>query len=255
MRLKYKKMILLLTMGVMGIGMLTISFDKTSQADTGAVKTVSDLVVNSTKDIVSKDMPAKVPTPGTNSSITPTLALEDPLKLKLNDNPELNNLVKTYYSAMLDTDEDTLSSIVTDPSVINIEVINKKLEYISNIHNIVCYTKPGVNEGDYVVYVAYDMEIASIDTYGPSLDYLYITSINDKLYVKTGVLDEKIQTLRNEYFNTQEVKDLLKSVNQALTEACKSDQALQEFFDNLTTSIKASESDSTTESSDDAPAN
>jgi hypothetical protein len=144
---------------------------------------------------------------------------------------------------------------MTDPSVINIEVISKKLEYISNFHNIVCYTKPGIKEGDYVVYVAFDMEIASIDTYAPALDYLYVTTKDDKVYVMTGEIDEKIQALRKEYFKSQDVIDLIKSVDLALTDACKKDQDLKEFYDNLTSSIKTSDQDSATDDTADAPAN
>jgi hypothetical protein len=254
MRLKYKKMILLLTMGVMGIGMLTISFDKTTQADTNAVETTSDQVITLKEDPTNAT-PTEAATPTNGLTATPTQVPEDPLKLRLSDNPDINTLVETYYSAMLDTDEETLASIMTDPSVINIEVISKKLEYISSFHNIVCYTKPGIKEGDYVVYVAFDMEIASIDTYAPALDYLYVTTKDDKVYIMTGEIDEKIQTLRKDYFKTQEIIDLVKSVDEALTAACKSDQDLQEFYDNLTSSIKTTDPDSTTEESDDTPAN
>lgn len=255
MRLKYKKMILLLTMGVMGIGMLTISFDNTSQTDKIAVETTSDEVLALNDEDKTKASSIISPTPIVGQSKTPTSVLVDPLKLKLSDNPDINSLVKTYYAAMLDTDEDTLTSIMTDPSVINIEVISKKLEYISDFHNIICYTKHGIKDGDYVVYVAFDMEIVNIDTYAPALDYLYITTKDDKVYIMTGVLDDKIQALRQEYLETQEVIDLIESVNQALTKACKSDHQLQEFYDNLTSSIKSKESDSSEPDSDSTPAN
>lgn len=232
MRLKYKKLILLLTMGVMGIGMLTISFDKASTTDSNALQaSSSDVLAIKEGDIT----PTIVP-PLMN---TPTIVPEDPLKLKLNQDIQINELVKTYYKAKIEIDEETLNSIVTENSIIDITIISKTLEYISGFHNIVCYTKPGVKEGDYVVYVSFDMEIASIDTYAPALDRLYITTIDNKLYLRFEKKNDEIDALLKEYLQSEDVLELKQSVDQALLDACAKDEELKEFYDNLNASIKA----------------
>ena len=250
MRLKYKKMILLLTMGVMGIGMLTISFDKTSQADQSALETGSSQVVM----LNEGDMASTTPTPTTGPTNTPTPIPKDPKKLKLNDQAEIDTLIQTYYSAMLDTDEEMLASIMTDASVINIEVISKKLEYISDYHNIICYTKPGVKDGDYVVYATHEMEVASIETYAPSIDQFYVTTVDGKLYLCFGDLETDILALLQEYIKSEEVKELIAKVNLAFKEACDRDQDLKDFYINLTSSIQSADPSGTPEAEESSEA-
>lgn len=252
MRLKYKKMLLLLTMGVMGIGMLSISFDKTSSKD--AIEADSNQVLAS-NDEISKGAITITNAPTIEATNTPTPIPEDPTKLKLSNNPEIQELIETFYDALIHTDEETLSLITTPYSTYDITVINKKYEYIYDIHNIICYTKPGIKEGDYVVYLTFDMEIASIDTYGPSAEYQYVTTIDDQLYVRYGDYDEEIKKLLMEYNTSQDVIDLVVDTDKALQAACASDEALKEFYDNLILAITSSKQNTSSSEDEKAESN
>ncbi len=236
MRLKYKKMILFITMWIMGIGMVTISFKKPPKED--SVPASSDHALAIVTDVVTKAIISDTPTP------LPTATPEDPTKLIKNTDLKLNKLIQTFYQAMLDVDGETLQSILTDTSTFDIEKIAKKQEYIEAYDNILCYSKPGLNDGDFVVYVTYDMKITTISTYAPSVDQCYVVKQGDNYLIAFNNFDSKISDLLNTYYNSEDVQALVQEVGINLNKARQSDQDLDEFINNLTNSISQSSSSS-----------
>lgn len=238
MSLKYKKMILFITMWIMGIGMLTISFQKPEEAKSvpANASVASKATASPTQGITA--IATNTPTPIPTATPIP----EDPTKLKKCDNPKINQLIETFYQAMLDCDEETLTSIITDTSVIDIEKIAKTHEYIEAYDNFVCYTKPGVKEGDYVVYLTYDIKITTIETYSPSLDRCYVTKEGDSYLIVYNNFDHIIDKLMKDYDESDDIKELLAQVKENLKKAQESDSDLNDFINNLTSYIEKSNS-------------
>ena len=228
-------MLVLITMWIMGIGMLTISFQLPS---------VDPSVAAGSKNVILTVTPDSSTTPSIEPTSTPTVTPipEDPTLLKLNTDTNLNELIKTYYKAKLETDEETLTSIMTEASGINIEIISKVQEYIEGYEDIIIYTKPGVKEGDYVVYATYGMKITTIDTPAPSVDRLYVTTQNDKYLLSFGDLTQEEAKLLDSYTESEDVKDLITSVNKELEAAQAADSDLKEFILNLKKSLNTSQS-------------
>ncbi len=245
MRLKYKKMILFITMWIMGIGMVTITFKKPPKAD--SVPANSDhAIAKASPDIGAKPQVTNIPTP--LPTITPIP--EDPTKLKKNSDEDLNELIHSFYQAMLETDEATLESITTETSTIDIEKIAKEQEYIEAYSNIVCYTKPGIKEGDLVVYVTYDIKITTIATNAPSIDQCYVTKQGDTYVIAYNNISSEITDLLSTYFYSEDVQTLVKNVDINLDEAKQSDSDLNEFINNLTNSISNTNTNASSEASD-----
>ena len=235
---KHQKMLVLITMWIMGIGMLTISFSPVSDEES----IPANLILTVTPQAaLASTTPTKVPTKAPTATPTVTPVPVDPTLLKLNSDIKLNNLVHTYYTALIEVDEETLTSVVTDPSVIKIDQISKTQEYIEDYLNILCYTKPGIKEGDYVVYVTYDMKITTIDTPAPSVDHLYVTTVDNKYLLSTDSLNDEELSLLKGYDSASDVIELVQKVNTKLKDAQAADSDLNEFIQNLTNSLSGSQ--------------
>lgn len=232
MRLKYKKLLLLFTMGIFGIGMVTVSFQ---------VAPDSALQAAFMKD---GDRDSLEPTsPDSSQEITPTAFAtntpipENPNALKKDAFPEINELIETYCKAKVSTDADSieiLKDCVTNASLLDFERISKKVEYITDYKNIHCYSKPGIGEIDYIVYVTYDIMITKIQTGAPSADVFYITSQDGKPHIFLGNVSQETMDYINKTNLDEDVQKLSKEADDNLAKAIDMDEDLRDFFENLT---------------------
>lgn len=246
MKVRYKKMLYLITMWIMGIGMLTFSFHPASHSNhpnQGSTNNQTDSLeaIAANSNLIA----TQTPTPesiGEEATVTPTKALaslsDQPEKLILNTDPKLNELIKTYFQAKLDINEDELNYIISSNSKIDIEVLSKVQEYIEDYQNITCYTKPGLIDTDFVVYVAYDMKITTISTLAPAIDRMYVTTVGNEYRICFGYNQDKIDALYAKYDESEDVQQLISDNNKLLYDARQSDSDLNDFITNLTSSLK-----------------
>ncbi len=241
MQYKYRKLILYSAIGIMGLGMAT--FTLSSLSSDSEPKTVES--ANFKDETLIKDEPSpsivvteKTPTinslsPTPTSIPTPT-TIEN--KLEYDAYPEINELLTSFLNAKLDS-TNTFEDLVLNATLIDIESYQKKTEYIKAYHNIHCYTKKGINEIDFVVYLVYEAELPTIQTYAPSIEELYITKDqSERLWIYFGEIDTKTQEFLKQMREQSDVSELIESVNQSFQEALEEDSALNEFFQNLTSS-------------------
>ena len=79
----------------------------------------------------------------------------------------IKELIRCYMNAKLAVDDALLSSLVTDPSFLDLEKIRKTTEYIEEYLNpqyLIYSCSDTVPEFDYVVYVAFESKIINIKT-------------------------------------------------------------------------------------------
>jgi hypothetical protein len=232
MRLKYKKLLLLFTMGIFGIGMVTISFQVSPDALQAAFMKDSD------RDSLEPTNPLD-----SSQAITPTAFAtntpipENPNALKKDAYPEINELIETYCKAKVSTDADSieiLKDCVTNASLLDFERISKKVEYITDYKNIHCYSKPGIGEIDYIVYVTYDIMITKIQTGAPSADVFYITYQDGKPHIFFFFFFQKTKNYIDKTNLDTDVQKLSKEADDNLAKAIDMDEDLREFYENLT---------------------
>ncbi|ABX43287.1 hypothetical protein [Lachnoclostridium phytofermentans] len=231
MRLKYKKLLLLFTMGIFGIGMVTISFQVSPDALQAAFIKEGDR--DSLEPTSSPDSQAITPTAFATNTPIP----ENPNALKKDAYPEINELIETYYKAKVSTDANSieiLKNCVTDASLLDFERISKKVEYITDYKNFHCYSKPGTGEIDYIVYVCYDIMITKIQTGAPSADVFYITYQDGKPHIFLGNVSQKTKNYIDKTNLDEDVQKLSKEVDDNLAKAIEMDEDLREFYENLT---------------------
>ena len=258
MRLKYKKMLLLLTMGVFGVGMVTFSFQAKKDTDLPATNMEAALEDSSITGVLnmagSSDAAntSATSTPTPTVTPTPTPVPEDPNKLKKNEFPEINELMETFLQAKLVTDMDVIKTCVTDVSVIDLERLQRKVEYITNYENLQCYTKPGIGEIDYVLYLVSDYRIVEINTPAPSFDVYYITYRDDKPYIYFGTISEETNQYLEELNKSEDVLELWSEVELSLENARAKDEDLNEFYLNLISQLLPTPTVTATPEQDDA---
>ncbi len=118
-----------------------------------------------------------IPTGGSNTNNA-----ED-ADLSLNENQEINQLVKNYFEAKKTVDIEAMAQYVSDQNRIDKEKFNKMAEYVEGYQNINCYVIESEDTNAFRVYAKYDMKLKNIDTLAPCLSAFYITATSDDKYV------------------------------------------------------------------------
>lgn len=259
MKLKYKKLILIISMSTMGIGLVAFSLgNKNSDDEQQKLKSVS--LVQGEGENESGD--GEVADEGSTVTPTPTVdaqafsndpendeagsevadnsedASEDGTEGSevANDNPlerdaypEINKLVKKYLKAKLACDQDALAKVVTDPSYIDIDRLQKTTEFIESYDNLEFYTKKGNGDIDFIVYVYQELKITSIDTLAPAMDELKIKKVDGDYKIVLGEISEETGEYIYETRNSEDVQALIASVNSKAAEAFSQDEDLRAF--------------------------
>lgn len=242
MRLKYKKMLLLFTTGILGIGMVTVSFQVSPDASKTAFMLEND---SDTRNVPTPTISLSSSAQDNQTPVaTSTPIPEDPNALKKDALPEINQLFETFLSAKIKADAEateTIKSCVTDASLLDFQRISKKVEYITDYEDIHCFTKPGTGEIDYIVYVCYNMMITKIQTGAPSIDEYYVSYQDGKPYIYFGTVSTDTKTYIDSMRTKKDVKALIKEVDNNFKEAIDADEDLREFYENLTAQIPVGE--------------
>ncbi|MDF2872513.1 MAG: hypothetical protein K0R05_4088 [Anaerocolumna sp.] len=261
MKLRYKKIIAMVTVCTMGIGMITFSITRQEQnKSTGVENKVQSLSADNLEaadvlESASADVSAKAAVsaasllPGEDLSPTPTVtedaeADSDVLfvannPLEKSTNKELNTLIKKYLNAKLGGKVDDFKSLVDNTDLIDIKDINRKAKYIDKYENIESYIKTGPEEGSYAVYVYYDLKFSGIDTAAPGMIEYYVKTGDDgKLFINLSKNNadttEYLKTLRE----AQDVADMIDSVDTKFEKVRKKDESLAAFYTKLEDSAK-----------------
>ncbi len=118
---------------------------------------------------------------------------EDPLEKDAYE--EINDLIFKYFYSLSEGDIPMLQDVVDVLGEEEIETVEKKKDYIEAYHGLTCYTKKGLEENSYVVFVSYEMEIYNIDAYAPGIIPLYVYQNENGVYKIFN--DEASEELKN----------------------------------------------------------
>lgn len=148
--------------------------------------------------------------------------------------PEVNNLIKQYYQALVDGDMETIKSIKSYVDEEEELKIIKKSEFIESYPTIIVYTKKGLEEGSFIAYVQYEVKFKDIEKTAPGLNTLYVCVKEDGTYfINSGELEES----HIEYLKTisvqNDVVDLFNTVQVAYNDTKTQDEKLSAFLDEL----------------------
>ena len=251
MKLKYKKIILLTTMSTMGIGILTLSVsqDRPKAQESSHIQTILDseiaddgtAAVDNTLMAAADNTAAKLaesvsPTPIPSPTPVPDYPVE-----KKGTYPEIDKLFETYYTAKNNRDIDTLKSIISDPTKVESEEeLQARTEYIEDYKKISTYTKKGLQEGTYVVYVYHEIKFTSINTAAPALSKFYVVTGDDKkLKIYSGEMDADTKAYYDACSEDKDFAALTEMTDEKSAKAKKKDEDLASFWKSIEKMAKA----------------
>ena len=153
--------------------------------------------------------------------------------LQENAYADVNALMNRFFKALADGDMDTIVALRDyndDTSLITYE---KRSEYLEEYTNITCYTKPGLEENSYFVYVSYDAKLQDIDTMAPGLTAYYVYTAEDGSLKIDGDMESKVEAAFKLVTNQDDVVDLYNRIDVNYNAAITSDEALGTFMEEL----------------------
>lgn len=162
---------------------------------------------------------------------------------------EVLDVITRYCTARAAKDYDTLAQIweVFDETTTPAE-LEREDAAVESYSNIMTYSKPGMTDGSYVVYVYLDIKLTGINTLAPSLweEYL-ITNESGDLVIADKESSKELQDFLLELQSDEDVQVLIADVDQKLEDAKEQDEDLKNFVESGTS---AGTSDSTESGSD-----
>ena len=166
------------------------------------------------------------------TEITSTSTVEVPKdKYEVNAYPNVNSLMETYYTAMMNGDTDTIASVsdvLSDAEKFRME---EKAKYYQSADDFVVYTKKGYRDNSYFVLVTFDILYTGATTPAPSLDSTYVcTNDSGALYVNKSDLSEEEQAYLLELTVQSDVEELIDQVNVDYNKALEEDPNLAQVL-------------------------
>lgn len=183
------------------------------------------------------DNPASNMADNSNTAGVTTLS-DEPLAQNAYTN--VNELMQAFCTAMADGDMDTVQAIKDYNTDKEIVTYKEKSAFIERYDNINCYTKPGVEENSYFVYVTYDVKFKDIETKAPGLNAFYVYTSEDGSLKIDGDTEESIKAAFKLVTSQDDVVDLYNKINVSYNEATASDETLSQFMEELPTTIRTS---------------
>lgn len=236
MKLKYKKMILIVSMSAMGIGMITLSLSGKND-EKKKEQTVTTTQQVSLEPVVDKEFTVTmIGTP--NDGV-----------LRMDAYKAINKLVKDYMMAKASCDYEAFQELVNDPTIIDEEGLRAKAQFIEDYQNISCYTLNGLTTDAFIVYVYEDLKILNVNTLAPGMTRLYIKLDEDKKpYIYLGAVDDATKEYIENTEKNEKVAALIATVNKKMEEAVTKDADLKKFVleQNDTTDTKEKEDEDKT---------
>lgn len=152
--------------------------------------------------------------------------------------PDVNSLMNAFYKALADGDMDTVMALRDYNDDTAIITYQKKSEFIESYDDVTCYTKNGIDENSYFVYVSYEVKIEGIDTKAPGLNAFYVYTNEDGNLVIDGDMEESIKAALKLVTSQDDVVDLYTKIDVSYKEALAADEALNAFMTELPVQVK-----------------
>ena len=155
---------------------------------------------------------------------------------------DVNALINQYFTAYAAGDVDTIAAIATPITDNEKSYIAEYSKYVDSYENIQCYTKHGLDDKSYMVSARIDSKFTGADTPAPGLDFFYVRTqddgslIIDNLYsqynrrIRENAVDTSVQSLIEEYENSDDLIALQQEVQSKYDEALASDADLADIL-------------------------
>ncbi|MCM1182988.1 MAG: SH3 domain-containing protein [Roseburia sp.] len=158
--------------------------------------------------------------------------------LAKNEYADVNTLMGDFYKALADGDKDTVMELRDYNDEMAIITYDKKSEFIESYDDVTCYTKSGMEEGSYFVYVTYMVKIEGIDTKAPGLNAFYVYPDESGKLKIDGAMEQNVEASLKLVTSQEDVVDLYTRIDVSYKEALAADEQLNAFMKELPVRIK-----------------
>ena len=174
--------------------------------------------------------------------------------LEKDAHPPVNEVVGAYFQAKIDQDPAALYQVFGKADDGNMDYYKKALKeeavYVQDYQDVTCYTRRGLTEDSFVVYVTYDVKFNRIDTLAPGIMWCYVAKDESGSYkIRENVIGEEADYVA-EQNRTEGVRLLNQQVKAELKEAIESDTLLAGVYKGLSNGAIVTGDDSEQEGSD-----
>jgi len=140
---------------------------------------------------------------------------------------EVNEIVQKYYEYMSAGDMEGYASVVDEVSEEEQNRILRSKDLVEGYQNISCYTKKGLEENSYLVFVYYELKFVEIDTPAPGLSPIYVyTNEEGNLTIFNGEAGEELLAYAELMSQEEDVMALRQEVANKYEEAKTIDENL-----------------------------
>ncbi|WP_349944455.1 hypothetical protein ABFV83_13135 [Lacrimispora sp. BS-2] len=174
--------------------------------------------------------PANVSTVDSSAESTASTAKKE-ITLQEEAIPAIHDLMEAYFKARKTCDIEALSKVYGN-TYSEEELrdqgtrMEEEVKFYQSFENLVCYTVPGVDEGEYVVYARFDIKFRQAETLAPSLVVCYVKTAADGSYYLVSDTSEEQSEFMEGANKSDAVQKQAKEVNNGLENALKSDENL-----------------------------
>lgn len=153
------------------------------------------------------------------------------LPLHLNKYPEVNELIYEFYEALAVGDSELAAKIQTDMGELEKIRIEEMAKFINYYETIDVYTKDGIAEDNYVVYVSYMMRVNEVDTLLPGMATYYVLP-NDEgnLEIRKNLLENNVIEYIVAVTLQDNVVDLSNEITVKFNDLIANDKELEEYI-------------------------
>lgn len=232
LKLKYKKLIIIVSMVVFAISMLSLSL----------IGKPEGKKPDSEGEILSKEVEPETQVASfikgdkkiREEETIEEKELEPELVFEVNSDKEVKDLLTKYMNAKLDPKIEDLEPLVNDTSHLDIEGIGRSTNFIEMFDNINTYSLDSPKEGTSLVYSYHEIKFIGIDTLVPGISKFLVVKEEDKdPYIYFGDIEEEVSDFITEFEKTETFTKLIDDVNDKLEKALDEDSVLSEFYAKL----------------------
>lgn len=149
---------------------------------------------------------------------------------------EIKTLIDKMLKAMADGDIKQLKALdLYQEAYTDTSAVQKASDIVEDYKNTAIYSKKGLDDNSFVIFVATDMKVRGCDTLAPGMFRFYVVrDERDNWHVNTAPveeLDSAVFAHMHSVQNDEDVLQLIKKVNKAFKEACATDQTLKNLVD------------------------
>ena len=164
------------------------------------------------------------------------MGLKEAYVYEVDANPEINQLIRNYFTAYAACDQMTLKSLVVDPSQYDdMTIVEKKASVVTGYNNIKCYTIQGLTEDATVVYVVANISIANVVSTPLDMNpALYVVKKDGKYLIDNSALSKEVSDYIASMNQKADIQDLMQMVKDDQEKCVAQDETFRIFYNRLT---------------------